>query len=243
MIKIAIYDDSAGGNRNYLASLVSRFFSSKNIPHSITTFDSGLELLKILNTEPLFDIVFLGVIMPERYPLNTNFATSKCVFLFSVYTDEFTLREKPLYTFDYFFYSARQSAIISSLERVLARINKNKRYVPIKCKGCVQNFPTSKIVYIESSKHYLYFHITNGTTLKMYAKLDEYENMLSEYNNFLRCHQSFIVNMDFIKQQSGRDFILEGNIHIPIRKAGFSIYKKKYFTYSLVKNSDASVRY
>lgn len=124
------------------------------------------------------------------------------------------------------------------LEKVLVRINKKNQHIPIKIKGYdIQDFPASKIIYIESSKHYLFFHTTNGMTLKMYAKMDEYENILSGHNNFLRCHQSFIVNMDFIKQLNGRDFIMQGDIHIPIRKSGFSLYKKKYFTYTLIKSN------
>lgn len=243
MIRIAIYNDLFCGKKNCLASLVSQFFLSKKIPHNITEFDNGIELLKVLKSKSLFDIVFFDIMIPRNLSLPAALTdNNQCVLVFYAYFDEFTHRDNPVYTFDYFFYSAKHSTILSSLEKVLVRINKNKRHIPIKINGCMQDFPTSKIIYIESSKHYLFFHITSGMILKTYAKLDEYENILSGYNNFLRCHQSFIVNMDYIKQLSGHDFILEGDIHIPIRKSGFSLYKKKYFTYTLIKNCDNSMK-
>lgn len=244
MIKIAIYDGSTCGNKNCLTSLVSQFFLSKNIPHCITAYDSGIELLVLLKTEQLFDIALIEIAIPDSVSPHTTLAgDNRCVLIFTTFPDEFTLRDNPLYSFDYFFYSAQPSIVFSSLERVLFRINKKKGHIPIKINGDMKNFPASKIIYIESSKHYLFFHITNGMALKMYAKLDEYENILSEYKNFLRCHQrSFIVNMDFIKQLCGHDFILQDDVHIPVRKSGFSNYKKKYFTYTLIKDIDTPLR-
>jgi two-component system LytT family response regulator len=238
MIKIAIYDDSAGDNKNCLASLVSQFFLSKNAPHSMTAFDSSIELLRLLKTEPVFDIALISMMPPGSSPLCLACPENgKCVLVLSVYSDEFTLRDNPLYKFDYFFYPDRESEIFLLLEKVLARIKKNSGLIPIKINRFIQDFPASKIIYIESSKHYLFFHTTNGAALKAYAKLDEYENILSGFCNFMRCHQSFIVNMDYVKQLCGHDFIMAGNLRIPIRKSGFSNYKKKYFAYKLAKYS------
>lgn len=238
MIKIAIYDDSTIDNTNHLSSLVSQFFLSKDIPYCITAFDNSFELLTLLKTEALFDIALIAIIIPDlSFDMILSNQNGKCVLIFTITQNKSDLQENPEYTFDFLMYPASQNTIFPCLEKNLVHLARNRQHIPIKVKGNVHKLPSSKIVFIESSKHYLFFHLSNGTILRTYAKLDEYENILSGYGNFMRCHQSFIVNMDFIRQLRGRDFILDGGIHIPVRKSGFSLYKKKYIAYTLVKCS------
>lgn len=59
------------------------------------------------------------------------------------------------------------------------------------------------ILYIESQSHKLQFK-TRDESLSMYGRIDELESKLvystSEDYLFLRCHQSFLVNMGHIEK-------------------------------------------
>lgn len=54
------------------------------------------------------------------------------------------------------------------------------------------------ILYIESQSHKLQFK-TRDESLSMYGRIDELESKLEDYL-FLRCHQSFLVNMGHIEK-------------------------------------------
>jgi DNA-binding LytR/AlgR family response regulator len=54
-----------------------------------------------------------------------------------------------------------------------------------------------RILYIESRDKLIFFHLVDGTVLRTYWKLDEVEKELPK-QSFIRCHQSFIVNLTHI---------------------------------------------
>lgn len=40
--------------------------------------------------------------------------------------------------------------------------------------------------------------------------------MLSEYSSFMRCHQGYIINIDYVSKIVKRDFIMKDNTPVPI---------------------------
>ena len=53
------------------------------------------------------------------------------------------------------------------------------------------------IVYCQSDKGYTTFHLIDGSKILVSKVLKEYENLLPN-TTFLRCHQSFLVNVNYI---------------------------------------------
>lgn len=75
--------------------------------------------------------------------------------------------------------------------------------------------PYRDIIYIQSDKRLSVIH-TTAEKFKTYKKLSD---MLEELpDTFIRCHQSFIVNRDYVRNVEGNQFLLSlGNV-IPISK-------------------------
>lgn len=66
--------------------------------------------------------------------------------------------------------------------------------------------------------------------VKVYSKLDAFEEELSD-SRFLRCHQSYLVNMQYVAGIVDSDFIMIDDQMIPIRKSGRKLIVKKYEDY------------
>lgn len=65
----------------------------------------------------------------------------------------------------------------------------------------------------------------------MYMRLDEIEERLSgDESRFLRCHRSYIVNMDHITAVD-EQFILDNGESVLIRSKSKAQIKKRYFVY------------
>lgn len=73
--------------------------------------------------------------------------------------------------------------------------------------------PTDKIFYIQSSKRICEI-ITESETFRCYKKLSEFSEELPDF--FIRCHQSYIVNINYVKSHEIGQFTLINKIIVPI---------------------------
>lgn len=89
------------------------------------------------------------------------------------------------------------------------------------------------ITFIESIRRQILIHTTEGI-ITSYLKLDEVEMKLKD-KRFLRCHKSFLINMNYIKSVEDYLFLLTNNTEVPIKKRTFSSIKKNYYTYIVDK--------
>ena len=85
----------------------------------------------------------------------------------------------------------------------------------------------SEIEYIESSNSKCILHRTDGNEYTIYKKLNDIEEEIN-HRAFLRCHQSYLVNMQYVAGLVDSDFIMINDKMIPIRKSGRKLIVKKY---------------
>jgi len=74
-----------------------------------------------------------------------------------------------------------------------------------------------ELLYCKSYKGYTTFYMRNGKEFLSSKPLKEYEDQLIK-NNFIRTHQSYFVNSDFIQKfdSKNRKLLLIGNIEVPV---------------------------
>jgi two-component system response regulator LytT len=70
--------------------------------------------------------------------------------------------------------------------------------------------------------------------IAFYSKLDDIEVEIND-KRFLRCHKSFLVNIDYIASVEDFAFILLDNTAVPIKQGNFANIKKIYYTYVINK--------
>ena len=68
----------------------------------------------------------------------------------------------------------------------------------------------------------------------VYKTLNTIEKELGD-RRFLRCHQSFLVNMDHIKQIE-KQFLLSNGEVVPIRQRGVKLVRQAYIDYTASKS-------
>lgn len=87
----------------------------------------------------------------------------------------------------------------------------------------------SHLAYISSSLHNVTFHLTDGKKLSCRARLGDFAGQLSD-SSFLRCHQSFCINMEKVTSLNKNSFVV-GQTEIPISRAYLKYARKKYKDY------------
>ena len=86
-----------------------------------------------------------------------------------------------------------------------------------------------EIEYVESQARVCHIFATDNRCFVTTCKLNDLEEKLSD-KRFLRCHQSYLVNMDHV-QSAGDNFIMDSGDVVQIRQNGAKEIKEKYEEY------------
>jgi two-component system LytT family response regulator len=87
---------------------------------------------------------------------------------------------------------------------------------------------TSDIIRCQSSNNYTTFYLTDGESLLVCKPIYEYDDLLKSYD-FMRCHQSHLVNKKFIKswkKEFGDFLLLADGTEVPISRGKKDDLKK-----------------
>lgn len=87
----------------------------------------------------------------------------------------------------------------------------------------------SQILYIEALGRYLYYH-TVSETIQCIDTLARVSNILP--SSFVRCHKSYIINMNYMVRFERTECILSSDKHIPIGYVYSSNFREAFLEFS-----------
>ena len=83
------------------------------------------------------------------------------------------------------------------------RINETEVFYQFTFNKEIKKVPIRDIVYFESNNRIVYIHLKDGSDEHFYGKLNNVEKeLVASRQYFLRIHQSFLVNYDYIKKMN-----------------------------------------
>ena len=83
------------------------------------------------------------------------------------------------------------------------------------------------IMYIQMKDHYGDVHMANGKKYLWRTTLSAIISYLSQFN-FERCHNSYIVNMDYVQEKRKNQFILKNDEQITIGRTYIKSINSKF---------------
>lgn len=116
-----------------------------------------------------------------------------------------------------------------SLEKALEYKEHDKNLIrTFGIKGKIFNIKIDNIKYIESNRRVATIH-EKDIDRCVYAKLSDLEKTLPEY--FVRCHQSYIVNLEEARELNSHEFVLNTGEKIPISQTKYNKSKQSFIKY------------
>ncbi|MCM1157551.1 MAG: LytTR family transcriptional regulator [Bacteroidales bacterium] len=115
------------------------------------------------------------------------------------------------------------------MEDILKEIRKEERTVCFPFVEGETTLKTDDIIYIETNKHRNLFYTKQGT-YSIYRKLNEIEEDLAGMD-FLRIHQSFLVNMRYVGKISSYIMKLTTGEELSVPKSRYQYVKQEYALY------------
>lgn len=108
-------------------------------------------------------------------------------------------------------------------------VRSRKACLTVRCQSRLVRVPYHEILYIESSNARCIIHRLGHTDHILYAQLDELERELGD-RRFLRCHQSYLVNMDHVVAVD-REFVMSNGDEVAIRQRELRRLREQYRQY------------
>jgi DNA-binding LytR/AlgR family response regulator len=155
-----------------------------------------------------------------------------CKIIFLTGSPRFALDSYKVNAFYYLLKPFSTSELNTLIEKANNEIvEDNSNCLLLKEKGLLTKVKISDIKYIESNNHTIHFHLKNSRNISCSSPMNAYKDVLLSHEGFIKCHKSFLVNLHYVVSLSKSDFILEGDIHIPIGRNSLQSAKHSYLTY------------
>lgn len=239
MIRIALCDDMPVHTSLILMLLDAYQKRRPGIKLHTYSFDSGDKLLESIHEGQCFDIYLLDILMPEL----DGIMLAQQIRLYDADTPMIFLTQSASYALDAFGVSAVQYILkpinprdlYPILDKVIASQYRDKDTImTVSSPGRTVTLIYSSIIVIEYVGRSLHFHLSTGEIVESKTIRTSFAVAVSELlkdNRFLCVHQSFVINMDFVRELRRRSFLMRNGMDISIPRLKYSDVKKAYVNY------------
>lgn len=230
-MNIAVCDDSIL-DRKIIIDLLKEYFFGKSVSYGVVEYSSAYDLIYDIEDGKVFDIVFLDIIMDGMLGMDA----AKRMREIGYENNIIFLTSSPDYAVDSYDVKASGYLLkphsVDKLKMVMDRIVRSfdENVYPVKNRTSIIRVPFNDITFVESINSKCMLHTVGGKEYPVYKRLGEITEELHD-TRFLRCHRSFLVNMNYIIGVDKQFELSTGDI-VLIRQKSIKEIKEQYFEYS-----------
>lgn len=238
-MRIAICDDCCI-DRELIVYQLQQYCMEKSIHYEIAQYKNGASLLCDMEDGCWFDVVFLDIYMKGMLGIHVaeqlRARTYNGAIVFFTSSSEFAVDSYDVEAAGYLLKPSSYEKLCRVMDRILHAFDASTYQVQQRSK--VIRVPYHEILYVESSNSKCILHCREDGSLILYKRLDEIEEELND-PRFLRCHQSYLVNMDHIRQADRQFELTTGDI-VLIRQRDLKTIRQRYLDYMAEKYPTSS---
>ncbi|MGB8454691.1 MAG: LytTR family DNA-binding domain-containing protein [Anaerocolumna sp.] len=205
---------------NKLKECISKILEEKQENFNIMTFLSGEEFLKYYEKMIDIDIVFLDIMMKDitgiqvARRIREQDSCMQIYFITSI--SSYVLEGYDVRAANYLIKPVKYYKLCRELNKTIELIhNKNKKFILEKNDLGIFKIKLEEISYIETYERNTLIH-TSATNILSYKNMKKHTELLGE--DFCRIHESYIVNLSYIKSLFKMNVELENGEVLPVSK-------------------------
>lgn len=232
MLNIVICEDEIE-QQEILKDYLEQILNEINIKYEILIFNSGEELFK--NYPDNIDIFLLDIQMDGLNGMEVarkirQIDKKEVEIIFTTSLIEYIQEGYEVRAYRYLLKPIKLEDLKKHIISCIEELTKNKEsYIAVNEKNNTCKVKISEITYIEIQKREMTINTINED-YTINSSMSKLENELSKYN-FYRCHKSFMVNIDFIKNIKQYIAILDNKEEVPISRYRFKETKSRFLSY------------
>ena len=231
MYQIAVCEDETLA-REFLCGMCGEILSERNISYEITPFSSAEALEGAMAAGARFDLLCLDILMGGKsgmdFARQLRQRDEKISVLFITTSQEFLKDGYEVRPIQYLFKPVRRDELLRTLQTDL-RLFHRPRSISLRAGGQTVVFLLSEILYAESRNHMVEVRTAKGKQ-NFWLSLSEVERLLPA-DRFCRCHNSYLVNMEYITQISRKEVCLSDGTKIPVSRSCYETVQQQFVQY------------
>lgn len=241
MLKIALCDDQPLELES-ISALTQRYMEDNQVDYQLKLYSHPDELLLHCESER-YQLYILDIVMPMINGIEVGreirrldresqiiFVTSEPSFALDAYlANPVNYLLKPINQTDYFdtLFLALSKIDLSDETLHTIKVRDGLRIVPL--------FTIIACEYVNRSARYT---LANGEVLLTRTLQESFgDHILPLLNNnrFLRCHTSYVINMNQVEKFSKEGFVLRGGMNVPISTKQYAVVRNNFVNFILKK--------
>lgn len=213
MINIAICDDDVAMTAT-IEEMLFKTAKEQSIKINCTVFFDGSTLVENICQGVFYDLIYLDIEMRKVNGISAaELIRSMEIPALIVYVSSYEKYLKELFNTEPFRFLSKPidgNKFYSVFMDAYKRIRQKAEYFSFSYNKEFLKIPLNRISYFESYNRVIYIHVARNmrvenavldeTEYRFYGKMNDVEKQLSDSNaRFIRIHQSYLVNFDYIK--------------------------------------------
>ncbi len=233
-MRIAVCDDSLF-DRKLVTDLLCEYFTKKPVSHEIVQYANGRDILLDYEEDDWFDVVFLDIYMSGLLGIDVARKLRRMGYdghiVFLSASSEYAVDSYDVEATAYLLKPHGYEKLAQVMDKITR--GKNVNVYQVQQYSKIVRIPYHEILYVESSNSKCILHRAGGQTYTVYKRLADIEQELKDAR-FLRCHRSYLLNMDYIQQIEDHFILTTGDI-VLIRQRNLKAIRQQAVEYMNAK--------
>lgn len=230
--QLAICEDD-DAIRGQLHSLCQEILTEAGVDHSITDFSSAQELESMLTAENNpFDLLLLDIQMEGLTGMELAQSLrqrgDRVSIIFVTGCEDYLPEGYSVQPIHFLLKPVSREALDAALHTNW-KLNHKPKTVVLRIGSKTVSLPLAEIRNIESYNHSIIVHLREGERTYVLSLID-FEKQMPQ-NQFCRCHNSYLVNMDYVEEIGRTELSLRGGIRLPIGRAYYKALQSAFIRY------------
>ena len=234
-LNIAVCDDDKYC-RHYMKKRIAEYLEKAEVLFRLEEFEDGEDFCKEEENIRKYDIIFLDIGMKHMNGMETAYAirkkNKKMEIVFITVTEQYVFEGYKVGAMRYIMKPDLKALLPECLETLVEAWKRRSRQMVFSFVGGRREVLLKELLYIESMAHKLKF-VEQNDICYMYGKLGDMELKLSDYH-FVRCHQSFLVNLEHIDQINNYRLYLSNKEKLPISRPRYLQVRQRFLQYKAI---------
>jgi len=218
MIRFAICDDEPL-LREYIASLVTTWSTDTQYTVRLSAFESAEGLLDSLEDDHVFDILLLDIQMGKmdgiQLARHIRQLNEHVVIIFITGVADYIMDGYDVSALHYLLKPINETKLFETLDKAVKKIATPDRSMLFDVSGTSVRVPVRDVYFVESFAQYSDVSLKDEL-LRIRTPLFKIEEELGDV--FVRCHRSYLVNLEHIDRITKTDAVLDNGKHVPISR-------------------------
>ena len=235
-MKIAICEDSVTDAGLLKGHVLEHYGSSC----TIEIFPNEIEFLE--NFKPgCYDIIFMDIYLVNEDGISVCKAIRQtddnCLIVFVTTSPDHAIEAFQVNAAHYIKKPICADTVTAALRKCDKLLAKRLAFIPVKAERAVRKVYLSELIYVEVAHNTCRLVMKSGE-IRARQTMSELEKLIRHSGGgtrFIRCHQSYLVNMDYITEVKNNCFVMENGDIATIRRHDRSAIKSAFEEFLFAK--------